>query len=57
MLGTGRVRKVPQFATKTEIKLASLEWRFPSRFLGNTEYTVLRDRLFFGLKKQIRDFI
>ena len=43
--------KVPQFATKIEIKLASMKWRFPNRFLGNAEFTVLRDRLFFGLKK------
>ena len=46
--------KVPQFATKIEIKLASIKCRFPNRFLGNAEFTVLRDRLFFGLKKQIR---
>ena len=49
--------KVPQFATKIEIKLASVKWRLPNRFLGNAEFTVLRDRLFFGLKKQIRDSI
>ena len=28
--------KVHQFATKIEIKLASIKWRFPNRFLGNT---------------------
>ena len=49
--------KVPQFATKIEIKLASIKWRLPNRFLGNAEFTVLRDRLFFGLKKQIKDSI
>ena len=41
--------KVPQFATKIDIKLASIKWGFP-RFLGNAEFTVLRNRLFFGLK-------
>ena len=49
--------KVPQFATKIEIKLASLKWILPNRFLGNAEFTGLRDRLFFGIKKQIRDSI
>ena len=49
--------KIPQFATKIEIELASIKWRFPNRFLGNAEFTVLGDRLFFGLKKQIRDSI
>ena len=44
-------QKAPQFATKIEIKLTSIKWRFPNRFLGNAEFTVLRDRLFFGLKK------
>ena len=43
-LGTGRVRKVSQCATKIEIKLASIKWRFPNRFLGNAKFTVLRDR-------------
>ena len=50
-------KQFPQFATKIEIKLASIKWRFPNRFLCNAEFTVLRDRLFFGLKKQIRDSI
>ena len=49
--------KVPQFATKIEIKLASIKWRFPNWFLSYAEFTVLRDKLFFGLKKQIRDSI
>ena len=48
--------KVPQFATKIEIKLASIKWRFPNSFLSIAEFTVLRDMLFFGLKK-IRDSI
>ena len=43
--------KFLQFATKIEIKLASIKWRFPNRFLGNTEFTVLWDRLFFGSQK------
>ena len=49
--------KVPQFATKIEIKLSSIKWRFPQRFVGNIESNALRDRLFFGLKKEIRNSI
>ena len=49
--------KAPQFATKIKIKLVSIKWRFPNRFLGNAEFTVLRDKLIFVPKKQIRDSI
>ena len=49
--------KFPQFATKIEIKLSSIKWRFPQRFVGNIKPNALRDRLFFGLKNEIRDSI
>ena len=49
--------KVPQIATMIEIKLSSIKWRFPQRFVGNIKSNALRDRLFFSLKKEIRDSI
>ena len=44
--------KVPQFATKIEIKLSSNKWRFPQRFVGNIESNALRDRLFLWPQKR-----
>ena len=49
--------KVPQFATKIETKLSSIKWKFPGRITSDMETKILRDRLFFGIKKDIRDSI
>ena len=50
-------KKVPQLATKIQMKMSCIKWRFPQRFVGNIESNALWDRLFFGLKKEIRDSI
>ena len=46
-----RNEKVPQFATKIEIKLSSIKWSFPQRLVGNVKSNALRDSVSFGLKK------
>ena len=48
---------VPQFATKVETKLSSIKCKFPGRLTKEIEMKTLRDRLFFGIKKDIRDSI
>ena len=48
---------VPQFATKIETKLSSIKWKFPGNVTTEVESRILRDRLFFGIKKDIRDSI
>ena len=48
---------VPQFATKIETKLSSIKWKFPGNVTVDVESRILRDRLFFGIKKDIRDSI
>ena len=50
-------QKIPQFATKIEIKLSSIKWRFPQRYVANVKSNALGDKLFFGLKKEIGHLI
>ena len=48
---------VPQFATKIETLLSSIKWKFPGQISPDVETKILRDRLFYGIRKEIRDSI
>lgn len=49
--------KVAQYSIKLESKLASLKWQYPHALSSETELQYKRDRLFYGLHKNIRDSI
>ena len=49
--------KVAQYSIKLESKLASLKWQYPHELSSETELQYKRDRLFYGLHKNIRDSI
>ena len=49
--------KVAQYSIKLESKLASVKWQYPHALSSETELQYKRDRLFYGLHKNIRDSI
>ena len=49
--------KVAQYSIKLESKLASLKGQYPDALSSETELQYKRDRLFYGLQKNIRDSI
>lgn len=49
--------KVAQYSIRLESKLASLKWQYPQGLSNETELQYKRDRLFYGLHKNIRDSI
>ena len=49
--------KVAQYSIKLDSKLASLKWQYPHALSSETELQYKRDRLFYGLHKNIRDSI
>ena len=49
--------KVAQYSIRFESKLANLKWQYPQGLSNETELQYKRDRLFYGLHKNIRDSI
>ena len=49
--------KVAQYSIRLESKLASLKWQYPLGLSKETELQYKRDRLFYGLHKNIRNSI
>ena len=49
--------RVAKFAVRLESHLATLKWQYPEGLAPGYELTLKRDRLFYGLHKDIRDSI
>ena len=48
---------VAKFAIRLESQLASIKWQYPEELAPQTESKYKRDRLFFGLHKNIKDSV
>ena len=48
---------VAKFAIRLESQLASIKWQYPEELAPQTEFKYKRDRLFFGLHKNIKDSV
>ena len=48
---------IAQYSIRLESKLANLKWQYPQGLSNETELQYKRDRLFYGLHKNIRDSI
>ena len=50
-------QRVAKFAVRLESHLATLKWQYPEGLAPGYELTLKRDRLFYGIHKDIRDSI
>ena len=56
-LEQGEHEDVAKFAIRLESQLASIKWQYPEELAPQTESKYKRDRLFFGLHKNIKDSV
>ena len=53
----GEEESIPSFATRMEGLLSQIRHKFPEKFTHPEEQRLLKDRLFHGCKKNVRDSV